>query len=314
MDKKGFTLIEMLAIIALLSILITLVILKVKPAIDESKKSTGEVSISSLVSALEDYYFEAKLKGGFNGCSYDFNTDNNTCIGFSFTGDKPSEGVINLDVEGQVSGTLVFNDRNYDVINNKVYKSVPTSYVRLDYIESTGEQYIDTGVSYDEDNEYVINCDVAVTSSTSRFSGWNGGGIFGIASSSWQDGVGHAIEGFDIFEKTNIQLIIEKELSSDTIMTVTQGDNTDSKSRTHPSIKNYAGMNYPIFAYTDNNGGLYRYISMKLWNMRISINDKLVRDFVPCYRKTDGVSGLYDVINDKFYTNSGTGEFVKGEF
>jgi hypothetical protein len=29
-------------------------------------------------------------------------------------------------------------------------------------------------------------------------------------------------------------------------------------------------------------------------------------------RKSDNVIGLYDVINGKFYTNSGTGEFIKG--
>jgi hypothetical protein len=38
----------------------------------------------------------------------------------------------------------------------------------------------------------------------------------------------------------------------------------------------------------------------------------LVRNFIPCYRKSDNVIGMYDVINDAFYTNSGTGTFIKG--
>ena len=37
----------------------------------------------------------------------------------------------------------------------------------------------------------------------------------------------------------------------------------------------------------------------------------LVRDFVPCYRKSDSVIGLYDLVNNQFYTNSWTGTFTK---
>lgn len=35
-------------------------------------------------------------------------------------------------------------------------------------------------------------------------------------------------------------------------------------------------------------------------------------DLVPCYRKADDVIGFYDIVNDVFYTNAGTGTFVKG--
>jgi hypothetical protein len=35
-------------------------------------------------------------------------------------------------------------------------------------------------------------------------------------------------------------------------------------------------------------------------------------DFVPCYRIADSVIGMYDVVNDVFYTNNGSGTFSKG--
>ena len=35
-------------------------------------------------------------------------------------------------------------------------------------------------------------------------------------------------------------------------------------------------------------------------------------NLVPCYRKSDGVIGMYDKVAGKFYTNSGTGTLVKG--
>ena len=44
---------------------------------------------------------------------------------------------------------------------------------------------------------------------------------------------------------------------------------------------------------------LYGYMYFcKVWD-----NDTLIRDFIPCYRKQDGMSGMYDLVNGKFYTN-----------
>ena len=37
----------------------------------------------------------------------------------------------------------------------------------------------------------------------------------------------------------------------------------------------------------------------------------LVRDFVPCYRKADGVIWMFDLVNKKFYTNSWSWTFTK---
>ena len=34
---------------------------------------------------------------------------------------------------------------------------------------------------------------------------------------------------------------------------------------------------------------------------------------VPCYRRSDGVIGMYDTVSKNFFTNQGTGSFTKGE-
>lgn len=36
-------------------------------------------------------------------------------------------------------------------------------------------------------------------------------------------------------------------------------------------------------------------------------------NLVPCYRKSDGEIGMYDLVSKTFYTNQGTGTFTKGE-
>ena len=48
---------------------------------------------------------------------------------------------------------------------------------------------------------------------------------------------------------------------------------------------------------------------MRIYNCRIKENGVLLRHFVPCYRKSDSVRGMYDIIERKFYTNAGSGTF-----
>lgn len=51
----------------------------------------------------------------------------------------------------------------------------------------------------------------------------------------------------------------------------------------------------------------------KYYKTCILENGYPVKLFVPCYRKSDNVIGMYDPIQKNFYTNYGTGTFTKGE-
>lgn len=84
--------------------------------------------------------------------------------------------------------------------------------------------------------------------------------------------------------------------------------------------KSYSGTNTE-FAMTSNlllfaqnyNGsvryGAYRKISYFKYYDK---NDTLICDLVPCYRKSDGVIGMYDIVRNIFLTNVGSGTFTKG--
>lgn len=41
-------------------------------------------------------------------------------------------------------------------------------------------------------------------------------------------------------------------------------------------------------------------------------NNELICDMIPCYRKTDGEIGMYDIVRKGFFANVGTGTFEKG--
>lgn len=49
-----------------------------------------------------------------------------------------------------------------------------------------------------------------------------------------------------------------------------------------------------------------------IYYCKIYDSNTLVRDFIPVQRKSDNVLGMYDKVNDVFYTNAGTGNFIAG--
>ena len=71
-----------------------------------------------------------------------------------------------------------------------------------------------------------------------------------------------------------------------------------------------------INIFATGGGGDTSRIAGRIYNCKIydkSTTPKtLVRDFIPCYRNSDNEIGLYDLVNDMFYTNSGTGTFIAG--
>lgn len=80
-------------------------------------------------------------------------------------------------------------------------------------------------------------------------------------------------------------------------------------------------------AYTDATGTYPLRIGSGTWDrgattnfkfydhIRLLKDSELIHDYYPCYRKADGVVGFYDIVDDEFKTNDGTGTyyyFVKG--
>ncbi|MBP3920010.1 MAG: prepilin-type N-terminal cleavage/methylation domain-containing protein [Bacilli bacterium] len=122
-NKSAFTLIELLAVIVLIGLLATLIISKLSPSIDKSKESTFYASSTSLIKSLENYYFEKKMKGNFNGCEYNFESNTNSCEGFSFTGKMPDGGRLTLNIDGNIDGNLIFDEYEYNIMNNVVIEN-----------------------------------------------------------------------------------------------------------------------------------------------------------------------------------------------
>ena len=51
---------------------------------------------------------------------------------------------------------------------------------------------------------------------------------------------------------------------------------------------------------------------MKLYSCKFYDDDTLIRNYIPCYRKSDNEIGMYDLVSNTFFTNAGTGTFTAG--
>ena len=88
----------------------------------------------------------------------------------------------------------------------------------------------------------------------------------------------------------------------------------DGTTNTYNKTDDFKGtLNFYVFC-RNNDGSAYsgyaygmRYYYLKMW-----LDDVLVRDYIPCYRKSDGEIGLYDLVSNGFFTNAGPGTFGKG--
>lgn len=71
---------------------------------------------------------------------------------------------------------------------------------------------------------------------------------------------------------------------------------------------------YPIYIFARNNNNNPQYINkgLKIYSFKMFDGNNLVQELIPCYRKSDGVIGMYDTVSRTFFTNSGTGTFLKG--
>ena len=189
----------------------------------------------------------------------------------------------------------------------KLATDLPNGYTAIEYIESNGTQYIDTGFNPDSNTRVIAKMDFKNASSdTSQnaFSARGAGGTaeeygFLVSEGSYVSRYGDD-KYFD-YGYDNKPFLVDKNKN---VLSI-----DGSVVQTHQEKEFSCGVSMTIFA-SNRNGSVSRYASMKLYYMEIYDNGTLVRYFVPCVRESDGEIGLYDIVNQKFYANEGEGSFI----
>lgn len=201
--------------------------------------------------------------------------------------------------------------------------NLPDGYIRLDYIQSSGSQYIDTGINLTSISNLKIEADAQFmnidTSSSKLIFGTgtynsNSGNrrLFGIGIWSSQS------QGFRAINNTTAANGIYISNSLDTnrhIFKIDLSNNSaslDNSSVNFQNNGNQSSASLIIFGgrnIAQSSLPVYYLSSIKLYSFKIYSNIDLIYNFVPCLNE-NGVAGLYDVVNEQFYSNNGTGTFI----
>jgi len=187
----------------------------------------------------------------------------------------------------------------------------------VEYIESTGTQYIDTGVEAD----YQMGFEMQITPFGSS------GTRMGAMSASQDASLGW-IRYYIVQNATNISIALRANSGvvsanpaqapgSADIITASYTPSTREASiggKTTTAAAQYSdpwttGNNFHLFVQKQS--AIQYYASTKLYYAKFWKNGVLVRDFIPVRKGTTGY--LYDKISKQLFGNAGTGAFVLGQ-
>ena len=77
-------------------------------------------------------------------------------------------------------------------------------------------------------------------------------------------------------------------------------------------IQTQQSISIVLFKARYLNRVLYGNGTLRIYEFKYYRNGAAICSLVPCYRKSDNVIGMYDLVTNTFFTNAGTGTFEKG--
>lgn len=189
---------------------------------------------------------------------------------------------------------------------------LPAGYTRLDYIQSSGTQYINTGFKPTCNTRLVIDAKMGSNSGSAL-------ALFGTRNQAIQAApdafliyqTGESTFRSDYFgskQTLTLSVTTDNRLTIDMNKNVTTVGNVSVTN----TAKTSGTSDYPLFLFACNSlGSATQTSTVRLYSCQIYDNGTLVRDFAPC-KNPDNVYGLYDLVNKEFYANAGSGSFTGG--
>lgn len=198
---------------------------------------------------------------------------------------------------------------------------VPPKYEReLAYLQSTGVQWINTGVAclMNTTAEYSVEVDtgVATSANTYELTGYSSGWYFGLVTGStgpgrnWTifTGVSGTMTTPTVVADTAYAVIQTWE-SNKLTTTVSDGTDTGTNSRI---VSASASNQFRLFGLYQASGNSYPCKSLRIRGAKYTQGGVLLRDFMPVI-DVKGVPCMYDKVSGELFYNKGMGTFAYGE-
>ena len=202
------------------------------------------------------------------------------------------------------------------LLGNK--KILPADYTQVGYIESTGTQYIDSGVKLGLNDGFDIKFLTTNNPQTTGIYGAIFGGRSGSGNKEYQlttfDTASLGRGGTLRWGSNSVGACVNAKITTNIIQKCSlknkiykAPDNTESE-----ITVNSEDSVYNTYIFGLNNSGVFTQSGngCRIYYLKLYNGDTLIRDFIPCIRNADNEVGMYDLVNNVFYTNQGTGEFT----
>lgn len=185
---------------------------------------------------------------------------------------------------------------------------LPDGYTQLEYIESSGLQCIDSGFKPNQDSRVVMDIQMTAVSST-QFAFCSRGG----SSESYNNPFGVLFSSTTVRSDFGTSRVSLGDIGSTNRVTLDKNKTVCTVGGTSvTNVENKFQTIHNLILLASSEGGTPAYFAKaKLYSCQIYDNGTLIRDFVPC-KNSGGVFGLYDILNDVFYQNAGSGTFTAG--
>lgn len=182
----------------------------------------------------------------------------------------------------------------------------------LEYIESSGTQWIDTGFYANQDSRIVCECLATTPIPTFYFPfGARTSLSYGFDSALTPTQVFYHYGGYNTFQNFSYTASrITIDANQNTCSFITASGSTSITFEKH----NFSTQ-YPVFLFSLNESGASIGTSYawrgRIYSCQIYDNGTLVHEYLPA-KDTGGVICMYDNVEKEYIYNAGTGEFLAG--
>ena len=194
---------------------------------------------------------------------------------------------------------------------------VPSNYTQLEYIESTGTQYIDTGVVP------TVNTNVKLTAQYTDFytgaDAWNSiAGSAGGAGNNRFYPLGttngstpniRQTYGSNQYEQPKDTNIHTVDFNNANKQIIVDGVNVGSTTSGFEPVSGQPSI--LLFLTWHKTSGKVWPSKARIYTWTVYENGTLIQNLVPA-KNSSNVVGMYDTVSGQFFTNAGTGDFVAG--
>ena len=186
-----------------------------------------------------------------------------------------------------------------------VATDLPAGYTELQYIESTGTQYIDTGIygNLNTEAEIDVHLNETTSSSTNRIFG-----NFTNADKAITINGSNAASNFSRFGDKSQQANIYSSERSVYKINKTNLTRNGVVLMTFDTTTPFTTEGTLLVGSSTSTGGG---VVGKLYSAIIRENGNTIMRLVPA-KNSSNVVGMYDTVSGTFFTNAGTGTFVAG--